>query len=773
MTKTYHASIKIQGIVQGVGFRPFISVLANSLNLNGTVLNLGNAGVRIEIEGSKKLIEDFVERIKSEKPRISTIDKIDIKWSERLHNYHDFTILKSVDEKGESLVLPPDVATCKVCLKQFNDPKNERYYEYPFIACTECGPRFTSVINLPYDRPRTTMDDFPFCPDCYKEYTTLGNRRFHAQTFACRNCGPKFVLKNKHNRIINEDQPIRTAMELLSHGNIIAIKGIGGIHIACKSTSDKILKKIRNRKKRVSKPFAIMCPNISTLKGFAEISEIEEKQLISFKRPIVLVKKSSEYYLSSLIAPGIDTVGVFLPYSGIHYLLFKYTNEPAIVLTSANRTDEPMIISNELALKKLTNLADYFLLHDRVIYQRCDDSVILVNQKIPTLIRRSRGYVPQWINTPINNEEVVVALGPEERNTGCILKKGRAYFTQHIGNLTNLDQFDFQINAIKHLMKLTRTEDAGIYACDLHPQFLSTRLAHELAKEHSAQVFQVQHHIAHAAGLMAEHNITKPIICISYDGYGYGLDGNAWGGEIFYSDYHNMERIGHLQEQPMPGSDLCTKFPVRMLASILSNIFSTNELWDFLQNGYVNHFKYAEKEIEIMLKQLKNKMSLLKTTSCGRVLDAVSSLLNISHVRNYSGEPAMKLESCARKYRKNNSRIIPQIKNINGKTVLNTSYMILKLIDLLNNGVGKNEIAYNAHAYIANGAADIAIEKCHEFNLKTVGFTGGVAFNTIITGLIKKRVVESGLEFIQHCQVPPGDGGVSFGQAIMAASKEN
>jgi hydrogenase maturation protein HypF len=768
---TEHATIKIQGIVQGVGFRPFINVLANNLDLKGTVLNLGNAGVRIEVEGDKETILNFIERLEKEKPTISTIDKIDIEWSDRLHNYSDFKILKSVDEKGESLVLPPDVATCEVCMEQFHDKNNERYYEYPFIACTECGPRFTSVIDLPYDRPRTTMEDFPFCPDCLKEYTTLGNRRFHAQTFACRKCGPKFFLKNRQNEIIEQEHPIRKAMQLVNKGNIVAIKGIGGIHIACKSTSNEILKKLRERKKRKAKPFAIMCPDIKTLRSFANISDIELKKLTSFRRPIVLVRKSEEYYLSDLISPGLDSVGVFLPYSGIHYLLFKYLDDPAIVLTSANRSDEPMIISNDLAVRKLTHLADYFLLHDRIIYQRCDDSVLLVNQNIPTLIRRSRGYVPQWINTPINIDEVVVALGPEERNTGCILKKGRAYFTQHIGNLTNLDQFDFQIDAIRHLMKLTRTEDAKIYACDLHPQFLSTRLAYELAKENNARVVQVQHHIAHAAAIMAEYKITEPIISISYDGYGYGLDGNAWGGEIFYSDYQNMKRIGHLEEQPMPGGDLCAKYPVRMLASILSNIFSENELIPFLQNGYTQHLKYGEKEFEILLNQLKNKINLPKTTSCGRVLDAISSLLDISHVRTYSGEPAMKLESVARKYQEKIGGLSPQIADKNGSSILKTGYLFEKLFELMRDGKKKKEIAYQAHAYIADGAAEIAIKKCREYDIGVVGFTGGVAFNTIITRIIKKKVIDAGLRFIQHQQVPPGDGGVSFGQAIMAASE--
>ncbi|MHA1311542.1 MAG: carbamoyltransferase HypF [Candidatus Helarchaeota archaeon] len=766
-----HATIIISGIVQGVGFRPFIYMVADSLGLNGNVLNMGNAGVKIEIEGEEDIINEFIKKIRSDKPKISSIDDLTVRWSDRLKNFLNFNILKSIDEKGESLVLPPDIAICEECLKDFQDKKNLRFFEYPFIACAQCGPRFTSVIDLPYDRDRTTMKNFPFCPDCDKEYKTIGNRRFHAQTFACRNCGPKFTLKEKNGETLSTKNPIKTAMQLLDEGNIIAIKGIGGIHIACKTTSDDTISKLRKRKKRIAKPFAIMCQDFKTLQTFASPSQLEITALTSFRRPIVLVKKSYDYYLSDLIAPDLDSIGVFLPYSGIHYLLFKYTNEPAIVLTSANRSDEPMIISNEVALRKLNDLADYFLLHDRIIYQRADDSVLIVNQGIPTLIRRSRGYVPQWINTPINIDDVVVALGAEERNTGCILKRGRAYFTQHIGNLTNIDQFEFEISAIKHLMKLTRTQDAKIYSCDLHPQFLSTRLAFELAKEKSAKIIPVQHHFAHAASLMAEHNLKEPIICISCDGFGFGLDGTAWGGEIILSNYSKMERLGHIEQYMMPGGDLCTKYPVRMLSSILSKIFSFDELRLFIKNKYVKYLPYREKELEILIKQLQNKINLPKTTSCGRVLDAISALLDICYVRTYEGEPAMKLEAFARKSEQIEHILEPQIHKINGKLVLNTTILFEELINSLKNHVNKSILAYQAQDYISRGLASIAITLAEKYDIKLIGFSGGVAFNTIFTHNIKEEITKNGLKFIQHRQVPPGDGGISLGQAVIAASK--
>ncbi|MHA1269641.1 MAG: carbamoyltransferase HypF [Candidatus Helarchaeota archaeon] len=765
------AILNIQGIVQGVGFRPFINVLANSFSLSGIVLNLGNAGVRVEVEGEENVINKFIKRIKIDKPKISSIDKIDVKWSNKLKNYTNFIILKSVDEKGESLVLPPDISICDDCLKEFNDEKNERYYNYPFIACTHCGPRFTSVIDLPYDRPRTTMNDFPFCQDCLKEYTTLGDRRFHAQTFACKRCGPKYFLIDNRRNKIETDNPIQLAMKLLEEGHIIAIKGIGGIHIACKASSNDIVKKLRDKKKRKAKPFAIMVSNIKKLKTFSDPTEFEIKELISYQRPIVLVKKSNTYYLSELIAPGLDTIGVFLPYSGIHYLMFKYLNEVAIVLTSANKSDEPMIISNEIALKKLCNIADYFLLHNREIYQRADDTVLLINQNYPTFIRRSRGYVPQWVNIPFNSNEVIVALGPEERNTGCILKKGRAYFTQHIGNLTNLDQFNFEINAIQHLMKLTRTEDAKIYACDLHPQFLSTRLAFELAERHSGIAIQVQHHFAHASSLIADQNITTPMICITCDGYGYGIDGSAWGGEIILASLNNFKRIGHLEPQFMPGGDLCTKYPVRMLASILSKFLSSIELKKFYSQGYKSYLRYNEKELDIIITQLQKRINLPITSSCGRVLDAISSLLNICHIRTFEGEPAMKLESVARKINENYPKFLPEIQSVNSLLVLKTTPLFEYLIDLMNKGYKRTALANLAHNYLGKGLSSIAIQKAHDLGIDKIGFSGGVAFNTIITKIIRDEVTKNGLKFVQHRNVSPGDGGISIGQALLAASK--
>ncbi len=769
---TKHATIKVQGIVQGVGFRPFINVLANSMNLKGTVLNLGNAGVVIEVEGDVNKIKQFIKRIESEKPRISSIDKLEVIWSDDLRRYENFKILKSRDAKGESLVLPPDLSICDECLDEFNDENNYRYYEYPFIACTECGPRFTSVIDLPYDRPRTTMKDFPLCEHCLKEYTTLGNRRFHAQTFACKLCGPKLFLKDRDGNLIDAENTVKTTAKLLLEGNIIAIKGIGGIHIACLCTLDDVILKLRKRKNRRAKPFAIMSPDIKTIRTFSILKDEEVNQLCSYRRPIVLVRKSPDYYLSEMIAPQLDTIGVFLPYSGIHYLLFKFLKEPAIIMTSANRSDEPMIISNSEALLKLRNLADYFLLHNRKIYQRADDSVLLLNNGIPTLIRRSRGYVPQWINTPIMTDDVVIALGPEERNTGCILKKGRAYFTQHIGNLTNLDQFDFEIDAIMHLMKLTRTEDANIFACDLHPQFLSTRLAFELARKKSAKVLQIQHHFAHAASLMAENMIDESMICIVCDGYGYGNDKQAWGGEILFVDYREMERIGHLEPYLMPGGDLCTKYPVRMLISILSKIMSLDELRSLILQKYISQLRYGQKELDVILNQLEKKFNLPITTSCGRILDAAASLLNICNERTYEGEPAMKLEAVARKLNDTPIQIPLEFTKTDGISVLKTSNLFARILELIKES-NIYEIAYMVHDYIARGLSTIAIEKAEDLGITKIGFSGGVAFNTIITRIIKTEVNNAGLEFIQHKKVPPGDGGVSLGQAVIAAKKHN
>ncbi|MFX1449484.1 MAG: carbamoyltransferase HypF, partial [Promethearchaeota archaeon] len=495
-------TIHVSGIVQGVGFRPFIYRIAISLDLVGYVLNLGNKGVKIEIDGKKEKIEQFINEIKENHPPISRIDDIKIQWGEGESEFKDFKILKSLKSSGDSIVLPPDISICDDCLNDFKNEKNSRYYRYPFIACSVCGPRYTTVTDLPYDRPFTTMIEFPFCKDCNIEYTDPKYRRYHAQTFACNVCGPHFKLYDKDGLLYEEKDPFKIAVKLLEESSIIALMGIGGVHLVTKTTDEAILELRKRKRKRKYKPFAVMSPSIEVIKTFAIVSPEEEKLLTSFRRPIVLLEKSPNYHLSQEISPGLTNIGVYLPYSGIHHLLFENDNFPALIMTSGNISNLPMAIDQKNVIKELKGIADYFLLHNRKIHQRSDDSVLFLLNNKTTIIRRSRGFVPEHIDLPFSAENInLVAVGPELHSTASILKKNRIYPSQHIGDVTSLEILDFLDESITHLTQLLKMQDINAFVCDYNPVFLSTKLAEKKVKEYGTKLIQVQHHHAHAAAI--------------------------------------------------------------------------------------------------------------------------------------------------------------------------------------------------------------------------------------------------------------------------------
>jgi len=750
--------IRVTGIVQGVGFRPFIYRIAVKNDLDGYVRNKGDAGVEIHLEGREENIRKFLRDLKEKKPPLAQIYEITTLPLKGKNKYEAFTILKS-SEKAElsGSVIPPDIAICDECLKELRDRENPRY-EYFFITCTNCGPRYTIIERLPYDRENTTMRRFPMCNFCKSEYTNPLNRRFHAQTVACPKCGPKVYLTNKEGKSIANQDPIRETGKLLSEGLIVAIKGYGGFHVATATTKDEPLIRLRKVKHRRQKPFAIMAKSLEAAKSFAEVSVEEGELLTSYTRPIVLLNNNEDYYLSDLIAPGLHNIGVMLPYTGLHYMLFDKVDEPAFVMTSANPPNQPIIKDDDEALRRLGDTVDYFLFHDRQIAHRCDDSVIRLHNSHQVFLRRSRGYAPAPVMLREKAKRCVVGLGGELNNTGCVLLGNKAFISQHIGDVENIETRDFLENSTKHLIRLTNSKVEAV-ACDLHPKFTTTKLAQDLADENGWQLIQVQHHYAHVAALMAEHNV-KEIVGVCCDGYGYGLDGEAWGGEIlFYTqDFPDFERLAHLQMQPLIGGDLATRYPLRVAAGIMHKKVDIQN-W-LLQNQ--QHFPHGEKEVQIILHQLEKRSKIIETTSCGRVLDAVAAVLGICHERTYEGQPAMKLESTAIKG-KDALKLEPVISG----NVLDTTQLLLEIFENREKQ-SKTDLAYSAHAYLGKGLATLAIEKALEKGVKTVGFSGGVASNEILV-LIMRRVVEaSGLEFLVHEDVPPGDGGLSFGQAVVA-----
>jgi len=749
--------ITITGIVQGVGFRPFIYRTAVTNGLNGYVQNRSDAGVEILLEGRKDAVENFLREVHEKKPPLAQIYEV---ATTRLHGseeFSEFTIKRSSDVAERSgSVIPPDIAICNDCLRELRDPRDPRF-SYFFITCTNCGPRFTIIEKLPYDRENTTMREFPTCGFCLKEYRDPLNRRFHAQTVACPTCGPKAWLTTSSGEPVQHDDPIREAGRLLSKGKILAIKGYGGFHIAASATIDRPLRTLREVKHRSQKPFAIMARNLDVVRAFAEVSREEARLMSSYACPIVLLNKKDAYHLSDLIAPGLHNIGVMLPYTGLHYMLFDSVKDAAFVMTSANPPNQPIVKDNEEALEALSETVDYFLLHNRQIAHRCDDSVLRMHGKTPVFMRRSRGYAPAPIRLGKRASLRVIGLGGELNSTSCLLLEDKAFISQHIGDVENLETEQFLKNATDHLVRLTSSKVEAI-ACDLHPKFTTTNLAQELAQKNGWQLLQVQHHFAHVAGLMVEHNVDK-MVGICCDGYGYGTDGEAWGGEILLctQETRDFKRIAHLEKQPLPGGDLATRYPLRVAAGILYDKTEA-EAW-LLENK--NHFPHGKKEITTILNQLEKQRRTVTTTSCGRILDAAAAILSLCFKRTYEGEPAMKLESTARNG-KDTLKLKPSMRN----DTLETTPLILELFRKRTD-LRTQDLAYSVHAYLAKGLALLAAEKAEQEGIKTVGFTGGAACNEILTSIMRRIVKRSGLRFVVHEAVPPGDGGISFGQSVV------
>ena len=750
-----HAEILVSGIVQGVGFRPFIYRTAVNNRLTGYVRNRGDAGVKIVVEGKQAHIKQFLKDLETKKPVLAQIYNTQVNYKNQEEGITDFQITKSSGATELSgSVIPPDVSICNECLRELGDPKNRRF-NYFFTTCTDCGPRYTIINNLPYDRPNTTMNQFPMCEACAKEYNDPSNRRFHSQTVACSDCGPKTYLVTNTGEPIESEDPIRETGRLLEEGNIVAIKGNGGFHVASATTNPEPVAKLRKDKHRKHKPFAVMVPDLETVRSFAELNQWETELLTSYRKPIILFKKSSDYYLSELVSPQLHTVGVMLPYTGLHAMLFDQVKEPAFVMTSANPPSEPIITDNNQAISKLGGTVDYFLMHNREVSQRCDDSVVRFHGKDPSLIRRSRGYAPEPVQLKFVSDRCVLAVGGELNVTSCILTQNRSFISQHIGDVENLENLRFLKESITHLTKLTNCKIEAV-ACDLHPRFTTTKLAHDLATKLDCPVVQVQHHHAHGAALMTEWGV-KEAVAVTCDGYGYGSDGSAWGGEVLYCNTEGFKRLGHLESQPIVGGDLATYHPLRIAAGILHKRM---DVTDCLVSSS-NYLPHGKKEAELIIKQLE-KGTVPQTTSCGRVLDAVSALLGICYERSYEGEPAMKLESVATKG-KDVLKLPPKIE----RNVLDTTFMVHEIFTNRDK-FSVADLACSAQSYLGRGLGELAVREAEQLKIKNIGFSGGVAYNEYITTTMRKTVEKAGFKFLVHSKIPAGDGGTSFGQAVVA-----
>ncbi|MDH7507920.1 MAG: carbamoyltransferase HypF [Methanomassiliicoccales archaeon] len=724
--------IVIRGIVQGVGFRPTVYRIARAMGLNGFVQNNGsNVIVEVDRDG-----EIFLEELKRHLPPLARIDSIEIISTnvDASNISPGFRIVPSNEgERGVSI--PTDTAICEDCRNEIFDEGSRRYL-YPFTNCTICGARFSLISNVPYDRIHTSMYEFPMCKDCREEYEDPTDRRFHHQTISCPKCGPHYYLVDSHGNRIDEE-PIRQFAEMLHQGAIGIAKSWGGMHICCTLEN---LSRLREWYRRKEKPFAVMFRDLKAVKELAEPTPFEEKLLASRNRPIVLVKKK-EKRVNDLIAPGLGNIGAFLPYSGMHHILFHYLQENALVMTSANVPGEPMILQDD---DVFSMNADCYLLHNRKIINRCDDSVLRTFNTEIFFLRKSRGYIPSSLNFDIRG--ATVGVGAQENITGAIAYNGRIYPTQYIGDGSSLGVIEFLDSAIKFQKKLLGIEKIDAIGIDMHPGYTTRRLGKELSETWGAPVVEIQHHHAHGVSLLVDRGLDE-IIALTLDGTGYGDDGKSWGGEVLYMNPLEYERVGHLQEIPLLGGEKAVRDPRRL-------VFALCELSD------IDTRLFNDEESAIFKKMMRTSPL---TTSFGRVLDALSCYFGICCSRTYEGEPAMKLERYL------------EIGNKEIKFKLERDGNIIKTVSIFKQLVhssGKREDRiYSFIHTLLEGLVEIAAEEALRRGVKAIGLTGGVSYNYTISAITKRLVEAKGLEFVCHSAVPNGDGGISTGQCAVAAKR--
>lgn len=750
--------IKISGIVQGVGFRPFIYDLAKSLFLNGWVNNTGS-DVIIDVEGNHQSLNIFINRIKNEAPPLSYIKNMEVQLKP-FQGYSDFLIMESVKSNEKTVYISPDVAICGECEKELLDSNNRRYL-YPFINCTNCGPRFTIISGVPYDRVNTTMNKFQMCADCTGEYEDPKDRRHHAQPVSCYNCGPEAEVLDKNGKKIVTDDPVGFAGKKLLEGCIVAVKGLGGYHLACNAANENSVRELRHRKIRDDKPFALMVRDFETALKYCFINKAEKKLLESEKRPIVLMKRKENSGLPYEIAPGNPFLGIMLPYTPIHLLLFSEIRGghklEALVMTSGNRSSEPIYYKDGEAVENLSGIADYFLSNNRDIYTRTDDSVTRIFRDKEYVIRRSRGYVPFPITCRVvKDTPQILACGGELKSTFCLNKGDEFLMSHHIGDLENVETLISFEDGISHFKKILDF-NPEIIAYDLHPEYLSTKYAKSMDLENK---IAVQHHHAHIASCMAENDLSEDVIGVAFDGTGYGEDGNLWGGEFFTGKYEKFDRRGHLEYIQMPGGEAAIREPWRMAVSYLNKAGIVSNSAQYLNKISVN-------KIDAVIQMIDKNVNSPLTSSVGRLFDAVSALIGLRSDINYEGQAAIELEYITdTEYWGEYQFSIEDSQEIFKVSVDET---ITGIICDIENGVPKDVISSKFHETVAGiiHAGCIKIRK--ESGLNKAVLSGGVFQNMILLEKSVSKLECSGFKVFVHSKVPANDGGIALGQAVIAA----
>jgi len=763
--------ILITGRVQGVGFRPAVYRIAQALGLTGFVYN-DTKGVTIELQGQEEGIAEFLARLQSQdKPPLADLKTCTVTELPAVAGEDKF-IIKTSDAEGSALSqVTADIATCNDCLAELFAKENFRY-GYPFINCTNCGPRYSIVKTIPYDRPNTTMSAFNMCDKCAAQYTDVADRRFHAQPVACGTCGPKIWLTNSKGKTIQTgtEDTIVEAARLLRAGKIVAIKGIGGFHLAVDALNDRAVKRLRQRKKRDHKPFAVMTDSIERIKKYAIVSESAERLLKSPQAPIVLLPRKEDSAIAPSVAECVDTLGFMLCYAPLHYLLFAQGLE-VLVMTSGNVSDEPLICKNQIALERLGCIADAFLMHDREIYRQVDDSVIHFIDDKPVPLRRARGYVPTPIFMEINSLKDIFAAGADMKNTFCFVKQNQLICSEHIGDLEDAEVYHHYIDSIEHLRKLFEVEPK-VVVCDLHPGYLSTQYAFSIT---DLKVIQVQHHWAHIASVLVEHGLSGPVIGIECDGTGYGTDGAIWGCECMIASLEKFERFGHLAYYDLAGADKASKEAVRPLLSLLKKSFGKDfqpSHFDWflerIEDEPNNKSQIANRKSQIILEQLDKGINCVKTSSLGRVFDAVAAMLGLGSYNHFDAQLPMALEAIA-------ADGIDEyydyefIKEAGEPMQLDLSMMFRQLVDDIENEWDASILSAKFHNTLCIALLAMAKQARESTKLDTVALSGGVFCNRYLTNRLIQQLRENGFRVLFNREIPSNDGGLSIGQAAIAA----
>lgn len=783
MTAVQGLRVHIQGIVQGVGFRPFVFGLAEKHQLTGWVRNT-TAGVELAVDGQPEQLARFVEALKEEAPPLARIDHLE--WEEiPPDGYTDFDILHSRATADGFQPIAPDVSICADCLSELFDPHNHRF-RYPFINCTNCGPRFTIIKDIPYDRPLTTMAPFEMCQICAAEYQDPHDRRFHAQPVACPDCGPQMrLIETQGNsggdpKPLTENEALRAARQLLSRGKIVAVKGLGGFHLACDAGNSQAVLQLRKRKGRPAKPLALMFPDLASVRKHCQVGDEEAQLLTSQERPIVLLERKSSSSLPEELAPGQHHLGVMLPYTPLHYLLFSpQDGEPApdftaLVMTSGNLSGNPIVTTNMEAREKLGQIADSVLDHNRDIHLPCDDSVIRVINIPPEGIsrnyplRRSRGFTPYPLLTPQKGPSLLGA-GGELKNTFCLTRDRYAFLSQHLGNLTNFEALNTYLDSIDHFQEIFRIQPEGI-VCDAHPDYLATREAEARAEASGLPLIKVQHHHAHIASCLADNqlNPSSPVIGVSFDGTGYGDDGNFWGGEFLIADYAGYQRVHHLGYFPLPGGDLAVKEPWRAALGLLH---SHNLPWE----EDLPPVQYARKLtnpvlsrpiLDILNQQINSQTNSPLTSSMGRLFDAVSALSGICQRVSYEAQAAIELEACLDPAEKKAYPIA-----VDRSTEINTGPLLEAVVKDLRNQTPIPVISARFHNGLAQMVLEVVLSLREKYGLQEAALSGGVWQNITLLEKTLTLLTENDFTVYTHQSVPANDGGISLGQVVIGQSQ--